>query len=292
MDIDVGAPVKPRVSEDDVLDVDDIEALREASRRPRDTALVEFLADTGARLSMAGSLRLADIHLDGDRTYYTPNPDASGLKGAPQQPYPIIDSKAALRTYMRNAHPQPDNPDAALFHRIRGFTPGEDDGSLTPQHLSRVLKNLAETAGIEKPVNPHNFRHAAISRMYREGYTKQEIQHRVAWTLDTDMWDQYVHLTAEDMNEQIYAKAGVVEEDESVSTERKPCGNCTEVVPPYARFCPTCGEPADPEARELQFEAETDVVDDIASEDDETDRELLRKVHDLVKEHPDVLQVE
>ncbi len=148
-----------------------------------------------------------------------------------------------------------------------------------------------ETADIDKPVNPHNFRHAAISRMYREGDTKQEIQHRVAWTLDTDMRDQYVYLSAEDMNEQIYAKAGVVEEDEAVSTERKPCGNCTEVVPPSARYCPTCGEPADPEARELQFEAESAVVDDIATKDDETDRELLRKVHDLVKTHPEVLEI-
>lgn len=291
-DITVGAPVKTRISEDEILDPDDLEALLTASTRPRDTALVEFMADTAARLSMVGSLRLADLSLDGDRAYYTPNPNASGLKGAPQHAYPIIDSKASLRSYIRHSHPQPDNPEAAVFHKVQGFTPGEDDGAITPQHLSRILKDLADDAGIDKPVNPHSFRHAAISRMYREGYTKQQIQHRVAWTLDTDMWERYVHLTAEDMNEQIFAEAGVVEESDAQSTSRERCGNCREVVPPYQQYCGNCGEPATPDARDLHFEAEADVVDDISDTDEAADRQLLKKVHELLKDNPQVLEIE
>ncbi len=119
-DITVGAPVKTRISEDGILKPVGIEALLKASTRPRDTALVEFMADTAARLSMVGSLRLADLNLDGDRTYYTPNPNASGLEGAPQHAYPIIDSKASLRNYIRHSHPQPDNPEAAVFHKVQG----------------------------------------------------------------------------------------------------------------------------------------------------------------------------
>jgi len=91
--------------------------------------------------------------------------------------------------------------------------------------------------------------------MYREGYTKQQIQHRVAWTLDTDMWERYVHLTAEDMNEQIYAEAGVVEETDAQSTTRKRYDNCREVVPPYQQYWDNWGEPATAETRDLQFEA-------------------------------------
>ncbi len=291
-DVTVGAPVKTRVGEDDILEPADLEALLEASTHPRETALVQFMADTGARLSMIGSLRLKDLSLDGERAYYTPNPNASGLKGAPQHPYPIIDSKAALRNYIRHAHPQPDNPAAAVFHKIRGFTPGEDTGAITPQHLSRILKDLAERAGVDKPVNPHSFRHAAISRMYREGYTKQQIQHRVAWTLDTDMWERYEHLTAEDMNEQIYAEAGVVEETDATSTTRERCGNCREVVPPYNEYCGNCGEPVTPEAGDLQLAAEADLVADMAETEDGVDRQLLKKVHDLIKENPQVLEVD
>ncbi|MFB6359988.1 MAG: tyrosine-type recombinase/integrase [Halobacteriales archaeon] len=290
-EITVGAPVKTRISEDDVLNPEEIEALRQASTRPRETALVEFLADTGARLSMVGSLRIADVHLEGDRAYYTPNPNASGLKGAPQQPYPIIDSKAALRTYIRHSHPQPDNPEAAVFHKVQGYTEGES-GAITPQHLSRLLKELAEEADIDKPVNPHSFRHAAISRMYREGYEKQEIQHRVAWNLDTDMWERYVHLTAEDMNEQIYAAAGVIEESEAAERRRERCGNCREVVPQYASYCPTCGEPATAETRELTTEAESAVVEDLAGAEDALNRQVLKKVHDLIKANPQVLDVD
>ncbi len=128
--------------------------------------------------------------------------------------------------------------------------------------------------------------------MYREGYTKQQIQHRVAWNLDTSMWERYVHLTAEDMNEQIFAEAGVVAETDATTTTRERCGNGREVVPPYQQYCGNCGEPATVEARDLQFEAESAVVDDLAATDDATDRELRKRIHELIKANPQVLEVE
>jgi integrase/recombinase XerD len=290
-DIEVGAPVKSRISQDDILEPPEIKALRDAACRPRNTALVEFLADTGARLSMVGSLRVRDVDLDGERATYTPNPEAAGLKGAPQQPYPIIDSRATLRTYLRDAHPRPDRPDVALFHKLQGYEP-DGDGAITPQHLNRTLKDLAETAGIDKPVNPHSFRHAAISRMYREGYTKQQIQHRVAWTLDTDMWERYVHLTAEDMNEQIYAAAGVTDEEEAARQTRDRCGNCREVVPEYADYCPNCGDPTTADARQLLSDAEDDTVEDIVAAADPEERKLLQQVRAIIRDNPEFLTAE
>jgi len=241
------------VDESDMLDQDDVAALVEAANRPRNQALVQFLADTGARLTMTGSLRVKDVDLESDRSTYTPNRNAIGLKGAPIQPYPIIDAAADLRVYLNHSHPRPDEPEAALFHTFdETGAVQEDDGALSPQSFKRILRNLAERAGVDKPVNPHNFKHSAITRMWREGYDKQEIQHRVHWSLDTDMWQRYVHVTAEQMNEEIFAGAGVVKDDDSLSRERQRCGNCRETLAPTARWCSNCGEPATKEARETR----------------------------------------
>jgi hypothetical protein len=64
------------------------------------------------------------------------------------------------------------------------------------------------------------------------------------------MWQRYVHVTAEQMNEEIFAGAGVVEDDDSLSRERQRCGNCRETLAPTAHWCPNCGEPATKEARD------------------------------------------
>lgn len=49
---------------DSILQPADVQALTATARHQRDVAFIEFLADTGARLSLALSLRVQDIDLD------------------------------------------------------------------------------------------------------------------------------------------------------------------------------------------------------------------------------------
>jgi integrase len=279
------------VAEEDILSQDNIAALSDAAKRPRNQALVEFLADTGARLTLTGSLRVKDVNLDGDRPTYTPNRNAIGLKGAEIKPYPIIDSAAPLRVYLTHSHPRPDEPEAAFFHSFdTPETPvTEDDGALSPSRIRETLKELAERADVEKPVNPHNWRHSAITRMWREGYDKQEIQHRVQWSLDTDMWQRYVHVTAEQMNEEIFASSGIVEDDDSLSRERKRCGTCREPLPPHAEYCPNCGAPATPAARETTDRAIESTTAGVESFTNQTDLTTIAQMLRIVNTDPDLV---
>lgn len=274
------------VHPDDMLTQDDIAALTSAAPRPRDIALIEFLADTGARTSLAMSLRVRDVSLDGERATYTPNADAQGLKGANIQPYPIIDAKASMRAYLRHSHPRPDEPNAAFFHKTKQFDSdvSVDDGVLAPALVRKRFKKIASDAGVEKPVNPHNFRHSAISRMWREGWDKQQIQHRVQWTVDTDMWKTYVHVHAEDMNEEIFADAGVVDNTDSLSRERGTCGNCRETLPPHAAYCLNCGEPVTKEARDQLDDVVDAGVEQLAAPDlSSDDRQLAAYILQLIR---------
>jgi integrase len=271
-----------------MLESDDIAALVDACRYQRDRALIEFLADTGARISLVCSLRVGDVDLGGERASYSPNEDAIGLKGAEQTAYPIIDSRATLRSYLAGGHPRPDDDEVALFHLMKGWD--EDGaGACDPAALRNHLYRIRERANIDKPVNPHSFRHSAITRMAREGYTRDQIEHRVQWTVDSDMWDNYVHISGEQMNEDIFAAAGVIDPDEDSGQERRRCGTCNEPLAPQHRHCPNCGTPTNQRRRELISLFKEAVSDMMVETDDRQDRKELRRLLRQADRNPEAI---
>jgi integrase len=280
------APDSPPVTPGEMLTPDDIGALTGAATNMRDVALVEFLADTGARISMVGSLRAGDVDLDGDTATFSPNPNATGLKGADIRPYPIIDSRATLRTYLHQTHPRPERDDVAFFHKLPGHGTDFSDGAgaLSAPTIHGRLSDLAETAGVDKPTNPHNFRHSAISRMRREGYTRSQIEHRVAWAVDTNEWATYEHIAAEEHNRDIFAQAGVVDDDEGPDTARRSCGNCRETLAPHHSFCSRCGTPADPELRDVLGEVDEATRAELVGAGDPDQRRTVSALADAAED--------
>lgn len=285
------------VSADDMLEPDDIQALTETATSQRDVALLEFFADSGARLSLALSLRVRDVDLDKPATY-RPNARATGLKGAPITDYPLVDSVAAIRSYLRTSHPRPNEADAALFHKIKPHSRGEngerwtDDGGLHPNACRQQIQRIADRAGVDKPVNPHNFRHSAITRMAREGFSRSQIEHRVHWTIDTSMWETYEHIAADQHNEDIFREAGIIEGDEGPDRVRRPCGQCREPLAPHHEFCPNCGTPATAEAEDAVDETKKSAMNHLVEETNATTRRELRALLDEIDSRPDVAHEE
>ena len=279
-------------SADDILVESDIHNLITTARHERDVAFIEFLADSGARLSLALSLRVGDISL-GDQPTYVPNDEARGLKGAAITEYPLIDSAAAIRSYLRTSHPRPDDPDVALFHKLQpasrdGDERWTDDGAVAPNAMRQQLGRIADRAGVEKPTNPHAFRHAAITRMVREGYSRSQIEHRVHWTLDSDMWAIYEHISSDEHNEDIFREAGVIDADEGPDAVRKECGNCRSALAPHHEFCPQCGSAVSPgAAAEVDETAET-ILERLETTSNPAELEELTQLLRDLREHPAV----
>lgn len=288
-DYEIRQPDTETVHPGDMLDADAVAALRGGCLNMRDVALVEFMADTGARISMVGSLRVGDLDLDGEKATYTPNPDASGLKGAAITEYPIIDAAATLRAYLRDVHPRPDRGDVAFFHKLPGtgvtITEG-DDGALSPPTIRKQLRKAAERGDVDKPVNPHNFKHSAVTRMAREGYTRSQIEHRVQWELDSNMWEVYEHITGEEHNQDIFAKAGVGEAEAGPDASRRPCGNCNEPLPPHLDVCPKCHTPVTEAARRQVRMALNSLVSAAADTSDPERGELHAEATDQLQFDP------
>lgn len=291
-DYQLVSPADNKVRPEDMLKPDDIAALTDGANNLRDVALIEFLADTGARLSLVTTLRVRDVNLESDQATYTPNPNAKGLKGAPIREYPIIDSRAVLRTYLQQVHPRPNDPDVAFIHKIPGHgnDTTEGDGGLTGPTIRSQLQTAADKAGVEKPVNPHNFRHSAVSRMVREGYSRSQIEHRVAWSVDTDMWSAYEHIAADEHNSDIFEAAGVLEcESEGPSAERDTCGLCQEPLAPHHDYCPRCGEPVTERSRQLKNSAIDSLAEALATVDDPDRRAAIAELLQGVEADPSTL---
>ena len=280
------------VDVDEILTPDEIGQLTDTARHQRDVAFLEFLADTGARITLACSLRVGDVDLDGDRPTYTPNESATGLKGAGITDYPLIDSVAAIRGYLRTSHPRPNDPDVALFHKLKPYSKDGDEywsdlGGMRPNAMHQQIGRVADRAGVDKPTNPHAFRHAAISRMVREGFTRSQIEHRVHWEVDTEMWETYEHIASDEHNEDIFREAGLVEDTDGPDKRRRHCGQCRDPIAPHHEYCPQCGTPVSVEARQSKEERTGGVVDELVAETDARTRERLRTLLEAVEENPD-----
>lgn len=284
-DVTLVQPGDTTVSPADMLRADDIRALCDAAMNHRDIALIEFLADTGARIGLTMSLRVGDVNLDAECPTYVPNAQARGLKGAPIRDYPLIDSRATLRTYRDRVHPRPERDDVAFFHAIPGHGRDalEGDGSVATETVRGQLSAIADRAGVDKPTNPHNFRHSAISRMRREGFDRAEVEKRVCWTVDSDMWQVYEHIAAEEANRAMFERAGVVEPDTADDAERRRCGTCLEVVAPHHPRCPRCGIPVDESLAELTTQAEAQGTAEMAVTEDRLERLVQRAVLDMLR---------
>lgn len=289
-EIETSSGTRGSVSEEQLLGEDDITKLKEAATNPRDRAFIEFLADTAARISLASQLRVGDIKgLESDRPEFVPNPKGINHKKAPDKRYPLLSSRADLRSYLSNHHID-RRPEAPLWHVLRGYDEEHpEEGAVSGSQLRKRLKKCKQRAGIDKPVNPHNFRHTAITRLKRSGTRDDLIQHIAGWK-DPRMLELYDHTTDREMNDQLRVQAGFLDETETDTAppEPRPCGNCQELVSPTSRFCPRCGAAGSLEAREALQEQKERLFDSAAEARTDDLAEALRAFRQLTETYPEL----
>jgi integrase/recombinase XerD len=153
------------------LPVDDVLRLLDAPRADgpaavRDTALLELLYSTGARISEAVGLDLDDIDAV-DRTVLLDG------KGGKQRLVPIgRPALAALDAYLVRGRPAlatHGRGTPAVFLNARG-------GRLSRQGAWLVLKEAAARAGITAPVSPHTLRHSFATHLLEGGADVRVVQ--------------------------------------------------------------------------------------------------------------------
>ena len=167
-------PPKSKLRLPKALTVVEVSDLIEATRSPgnpraiRETAIIELLYGTGARISEVVSLNVGDVmKLDGG--------EVSSLrltgKGGKMRVVPLGSyARDALEQYLVRVRPQLVQRDrVALFLNDRG-------GRLSRQSMWRSVSEAALRANIETDVSPHSLRHSYATHLLDGGADIRVVQ--------------------------------------------------------------------------------------------------------------------
>lgn len=149
------APIKHEQKARQSLTQIELEYLRLACRTPRDTAILEFLYSTGARVSELTTVKKSDID------WYEKTVLLVG-KGNKQR-ISFLNAKAevALRRYLESRE---DNSEY-LFVSLK-----KPHGQLTKCAIEKAVRTLASrTEEVHKKVTPHVFRHTTATVALQNG---------------------------------------------------------------------------------------------------------------------------
>ena len=237
----------------DLLTKEDIENQVDAAKNPRDKAFIYLLYESGARIGELIDLTVGDIE---DRKHGK-KITIDGKTGARR--LPLVESVPHLNNWL-NKHPNPEK-DAPLWCKIQQ---GSADDQLGYRYIrEKILKKNMDRADIEKPSNPHHYRHSRASFLANE-MTEAQLCEWFGWVQGSDVPSKYVHLSGRDIDNAYDQLHGLYEPDEEEQTpDVVECPRCQELNEPNAAFCMRCGFALDQEtAAELEDQVDEDMKED------------------------------
>jgi integrase len=232
------SPVQPS----DLLTQDEFDRLLNACGHPRDKAIISVLADSGMRVGALASCRIKNVEFNQYGAILYISKTSKSKKTTPAKGIPITWSTGYLNQWL-SVHPFKDDPEAPLW-----VTRDKNMEPLSYKSIRKTIATIGERAGIKKRVNPHSFRHLAITHWILDGYNEQEIKHRAGWSKGSNqMFKIYANFTDQEINDRIYEKCGLKTENKRHVTLKK-CPRCSNVLRPEDKFCSQCSLVLDQES--------------------------------------------
>lgn len=213
------------ITPQDILSVEEIKRLINVSTTEQDRVLVAALYESGMRIGEFVALKISNVEIkEKDVILYIPN--IEGCKTGSRTVH-CVELSVYVQDWLK-CHPfyQPDSQ----FIQLKEFA------------IRNHLKKLAERAQIKKPINPHSFRHAAITRSAMMGMTDVDMSYRYWGSAHSDMLDVYIHLSKE-MNSDSYKRIMGINTDESKIKNSivSVCVECGKQIP-SGSLCKQCEE--------------------------------------------------
>jgi hypothetical protein len=211
--------------------------------------------------------------------YYL-NSEVDGLKHADKNgsKRPLLGARKAVREWLK-FHPTKD-PDDYLITCLPSSARGEPGDFLGQTTIRYILRKIADEAGVDKPPNPHNFRHAFVTMAKRDyDMDNDTIKYLIGHKADSQVMETtYSHLTADDHIEKAEIASGEREPTDSSPLTPPTCDVCDETLKPGAKACPDCGTVYTPDARDAQREVQQDIGAARALSDGEISDEELKAI--------------
>jgi hypothetical protein len=193
----------------------------------------------------------------------------------------IVCSAPYLAEWM-NVHPSKDDADSPLWINR------DSRKVISYARVRAILLRAKNRAGIDKAVNPHNFRHSRATHLANH-LTEAQMKEFFGWTQGSNMASVYVHLSGRDVDKALLKAYGVSVAEEEKESRLRPrkCSRCGKVNPVTNKFCGLCGMCLDREAemelirRDMERRRADEILDRLV-EDEEFRKILLDKVRSLL----------
>ena len=172
-----------------LLDEDDIMRLTNIAQNYRDKAYIQLQWETGGRVGEMMNCTVQDV----DFTNHLIRLD--GKTG--ERTVPVLSSLPFLKMHITSRAMEPDQ---YLWSEINGTT-------LHYDALRIQLSKIAKRAGINKPVNPHNFRHSRAT--YCAQFMNEPLLKKYfGWSPQSTVPARYIHLSGKDLQNSVLINNG------------------------------------------------------------------------------------
>jgi len=226
--------IESTVQPSDLLTQDEVDKILAACRHPRNKAFIAVMLDSGMRVGALGSTRIKNVEFNQYGAIIYISKTSRSKKTTAPKGIPITWSTGYLNQWL-SVHPMQNDPEAPLWTTIN-----EPYQPLSYKTIRVTIQNIARDAGIKKRVNPHSFRHKAITSWILDGLNEQEVKHRAGWSKGSmQMLKIYANFTDDEINNKIFERYGLKTEDKRQVTLEK-CPRCNNVLKPSDRFCSQC----------------------------------------------------
>jgi site-specific recombinase XerC len=284
----VTPPDTSTVDERDMFTREEVEEMRDAVTNVRDRCLLELFLNTGQRIRAIQTLRVKDV--DPDEGIYYLNTDASGLKGADKngRKRPLLGAARPVHDWLKNHQGDPDD---FLITSLTSTNAGNHGEKLSQDNIRSRLRKIADDAGVNKPPNPHNFRHYFVT-FCKRNYNMDDatIKHLIGHGAGSNIMETtYQHLSDEDYIKDAEIAADLREEEVESPLTPAVCPTCGDNLAPDARACSGCGTVFTPDAKAAEDQIDEQIKEsykDTDPEDSDT-QEKIDQLDDLLDD-PDV----
>lgn len=270
------ASIDPRT----VLEADEFHRLRDETTHPRDTALIDLFGYTGQRVRAIQSLRVRDVDPDSG-VYFLP--EVEGLKGADDvgKKRPLLGARKSVGEWLQK-HPTGEPDDAFITALPNGGPNGVCGDELSRTQIAARIQTVADRARINKPVNPHAFRHFFVT-LCKVEYDMDDgtIKHLIGHSARSKIMETtYAHLSDDDHIDDARRALGLESDDDTEPLTPPICPTCSRPLPNDVGACPT------PTCNEV-FSPDTDLPDEsgeFEEQIEQSDIDELMDMHDRLYE--------
>lgn len=251
-----------------LLSIDDVKKIAENTLNLRDKAFILTLYETGARIGELFNLTIKDVEND----EYGSRLTLFGKTGA--RKVRVIASAPALNNWLKH-HPLRNDIDSWVFCSLHHDRVG-NQGNYT--YYNKLIRKARDRAKINKPCNPHHFRHSRATQLAKK-LTESQLCAYMGWVPGSKEAATYVHLSGRDTDNAILALHGLKEEEtEKDNFTPIECPRCGIKNEPGAKFCSGCSLGLDEQSM-MEYD----------QEQEELKKEGLT-LQNLKKSNPDLLK--